>query len=61
MDHHRHAGSTTTVPPVAPDGSVVLSLGFSPRAGFAGIVDGALRIETASGVGEVPLVAVIGD
>lgn len=44
----------------AGDGSVVLSLGFSSRAGFTGIVESVLRIETASGAGEIPLVAVIG-
>jgi hypothetical protein len=44
----------------AGDGSVVLSLGFSAKPGFSGLVESVLRIETASGAGEIPLVAVIG-
>jgi hypothetical protein len=44
----------------AGDGSVVLSLGFSAKPGFSGLIESVLRIETASGAGEIPLVAVIG-
>ncbi len=44
----------------AGDGSVVLSLGFTAKPGFSGLVENVLRVETASGVAEIPLVAVVG-
>ncbi len=44
----------------AGDNSTVLSLSFTPKPGFTGIIESELRITTASGSGSIPLVAVVG-